>query len=448
MYKTTIRSYIFWAVSLVILASSLVFLAQSYNKYAYILTKGNLPFVYMLLDKDLASDSWDPMHIASDHWDKHDNSSPIYTENLIKKNIRFQYLPSTLFIPQFINKFNINKSIFYDTSAYIFIFITAYLVFKIFLSLTEQHPQLKIHQTKDYYFFAGILVLTLLYFPILQAAVFGNIQIWLNALFAMAMICMIKNKQIFSGICIGLASTVKPQFGLLLVWAIVRKNWSFVLGFIPTFTLIVICGIATFGLENHFDYLNALTHLSEHGESYHHNQSMNGLLNRIFSVNSPNDYANLNREYLYQPFPPFNPWVYFPTLISSLLIITLCLVSKGATTQDAMLIDFSLMSVGLTLASPVTWIYHYGILLPISAAVLWLFHHKLERSKYNTLLFRFFAGCFLLTALSIPFVEYVHHTYLNITQSYYYFAGIGIFAVLFLLRKQLNNSNQTENVVG
>ncbi len=441
MYKLTIKKYIFLAVGIISLLSLLVFFTQSYNQYAYVLTKGNFPFVRMLLEKDLANDSWDPMHIASDHWDEHQNSRPIYTENLIQKNIRFQYLPSTLFIPQFIKKFNIDKRLFYDASTYIFILINGFLVFKIFRSLAAHNADMKYQHELDPWSLVGILALTVLYFPILQAGVLGNIQIWLNALFALSLVCMINHKHVFTGICMGIASTIKPQFGLLLIWAIFRKNWGFVLGFIPTFALIVICGIAAFGLENHFDYLNALAHLSEHGESYHHNQSMNGLLNRIFSVNNPDDYANLGREYLYQPFPPFNPWVYYPTLMTSLMIIGLCLAFKTTTNHDAILVDYSLMSVGLTLASPVTWIYHYGILLPISAVILWIFQQKLNPSHQNRKLFQFFAVCFLITGLSIPFVEYVYHTHLNVTQSYYYFASLGIFAVLYQMRRQLSDAS-------
>lgn len=437
-----IRKHIFIAVSLIVLISALIFCVQNYNKYAYVLTKGNLPFVHMLFDQDLANDSWDPMHIASDYWDEHNTKGRIYTDNLIAQNIRFQYPPVTLFIPQFVNQLNISNNVFYAACTYLFILITALSLFKIVQHAVVSHTQMQLPWREQLYLFLGLLALTVLYFPILQGAVFGNIQIWLNALFAISLICMIKNKYLLAGVLIGLAATVKPQFGLLLVWAIFRKNWPFMTGFLLAFGLITLGGVIAFSIENHIDYLNALRYLSQHGESYHHNQSLNGLLNRIFGVASPDLYNNLSLIYLYQPFPPYNPWVYFPTLISSVLIIGLCLLVKRPTTQEATLVDYCLMSLGLTLASPITWIYHYGLLLPISVVLLTLFCLKLKQTDTTKMLFRVFAVCFLVTSLSIPFVEYVYHTYLNVMQSYYYFAALGMFTVLYFLRRMMLDPKQ------
>lgn len=437
-----IRKHIFIAVSLIVLISALIFCVQNYNKYAYVLTKGNLPFVQMLFDQDLANDSWDPMHIASDYWDKHNTNGRIYTDNLIAQNIRFQYPPVTLFIPQFVNQLNISNNVFYAACTYLFILITALSLFKIVQCSMVGHMQSRLPWKEQLYLFLGLLALTVLYFPILQGAVFGNIQIWLNALFAISLICMIKNKYLWVGVLIGLAATVKPQFGLLLVWAMFRKNWSFMKGFLLACGLITLVGVIAFSIENHIDYLNALRYLSQHGESYHHNQSLNGLLNRMFGVASPDLYNNLSLIYLYQPFPPYNPWVYFPTLISSVLIIGLCLLVKRPATQEATLVDYCLMSLGLTLASPITWIYHYGLLLPISVVLLTLFCLKLKETDTTKMLFRVFAVCFLITSLSIPFVEYVYHTYLNVVQSYYYFAALGMFLVLYLLRRMMSDAKQ------
>lgn len=437
-----IRKHIFIAVSLIVLISALIFCVQNYNKYAYVLTKGNLPFVHMLFDQDLANDSWDPMHIASDYWDEHNTNGRIYTDNLIAQNIRFQYPPVTLFIPQFVDKLNISNNVFYAACTYLFILITALSLFKIVQCSMVGHTQDRLPWKEQLYLFLGLLALTVLYFPILQGAVFGNIQIWLNALFAISLICMIKKKYLWAGVLIGLAATVKPQFGLLLVWAIFRKNWQFMTGFLLAFGLITLGGVIAFSIENHIDYLNALSYLSQHGESYHHNQSLNGLLNRMFGVASPDLYNNLSLIYLYQPFPPYNPWVYFPTLISSMLIIGLCLLVKRPATQEVILVDYCLMSLGLTLASPITWIYHYGLLLPISVVLLTLFCLKLKETDATKILFRVFAVCFLITSLSIPFVEYVYHTYLNVVQSYYYFAALGMFLVLYLLRRMMSDAKQ------
>lgn len=204
----------------------------------------------------------------------------------------------------------------------------------------------------------------------------------------------------------------------------------------------MLVGITVFGIENHFDYLKALSYLSKHGESFHHNQSMNGLLNRFFSISSPELYNNLSWKDLYQAFPPYNSLVYFGTVVSSILIMASCLIFRPVQSQDVLLVDFCLMSLGLTVASPIVWIYHYSILLPISAVILSFFHFKLNETRATKILYRVFASCFLLTSVSIPFVEYVSHTRFNFLQSYYYISAIGIFIVLYRLRRIMSDSSQ------
>jgi alpha-1,2-mannosyltransferase len=450
MTDTKINKNILIVIMTILLLSTCIFIIQSFNKESYFLTQGNLPFVKMVLNKNLGDDSWEPMDIAYEYFEEHGKNAPIYTNNLIERNIRFQYPPATLFITHLANKlhsqFNLSKKFFYGACSYFFLFITSLMIYLTLHHAILKNRQSQLHVSTKLQLFLFVSLLTILYFPILQGAYLGNIQTWLNAFFAVALFCILKNKYLLAGALIGLVAMVKPQFGLLIIWALVRREWKFATGFFITFTLVSISAVVVYGLENHIDYLNAISFLSKHGESFHNNQSMNGLINRFFSISQPNLYNNLNWENIYQPFPPYNPWVYFGTILTSISILFLCLAFRPAKNENQRLVDFCLMSLGLTIASPIVWIYHYGVILPIYGILLTILCYQMSETRANRSIYILLNTLFILTSLSIPFVEYTADSYFNFLQSYYYFSTLGIFAVIYILRRNLSDSTNYKEV--
>lgn len=188
MSRVLIKKQIIVTVSLILLISAVILCIQSYNRDAYFLNSGNLPYVNLLLEKKFGNDSWEPMDIAYAYWDKHADESQIYTDNLIEKNIRFQYPPETLFIVQFVNTLRISSYTFYGACAYLFLLITSITVYKIFYCLLDQNTQFSFYWKQRLYLFTTVSILTVMYFPILQGAVVGNIQTWLTAMFALSKI--------------------------------------------------------------------------------------------------------------------------------------------------------------------------------------------------------------------------------------------------------------------
>ena len=126
--------------------------------------------------------------------------------------------------------------------------------------------------------------------------------------------------------------------------------------------------VLVFGFANHIDYLRVVSFLGERGEAYYPNHSINGLLNRIMGIADPAQYKNL--EFVAGQFPPFNPWVYGVTLASSIAILAGALLHRSTTGDPARLYDFCLMALSCTMASPIAWEHHYGILLPIFAVLV------------------------------------------------------------------------------
>jgi hypothetical protein len=176
-----------------------------------------------------------------------------------------------------------------------------------------------------------------------------------------------------------------------------------------------------FGLTNHFDYLRVVSFLGERGEAYYPNHSINGLLNRIMSISDPAQYKNL--EFIAGHFPPFNPWIYAATLASSIAILAGALLHRSTTGDPNRLYDFSLMALSCTMASPIAWEHHYGILLPIFAVLV-----VAVAPKPIPLIL--LAAAYAIASVYIPATMLLAPTLFNFAQSYVLFAALIVLALL------------------
>lgn len=161
--------------------------------------------------------------------------------------------------------------------------------------------------------------MTLTFYPVVVAFSLGQIQVWINALFALAMLFWVVNRKALAGVLIGLISLIKPHFGIFLLWGLFRREWQFIATCAVTLCVGLIASILVFGWANHFDYLHVLSFIAERGETFYPNQSVNGLLNRLMSIDQPHLYKSL--AFSARSFPPYNAWVYWGTFISSVILL-------------------------------------------------------------------------------------------------------------------------------
>jgi hypothetical protein len=184
-------------------------------------------------------------------------------------------------------------------------------------------------------------------------------------------------------------------------------------------------------MSTYFDYLQGLGYLSRHGEAFYANQSVNGLANRIFSIYQPELYPNTG----FGAFPPYNPWVYYPTIITGIVILVTCLLVGRNKQTYGRGADYCLMALGVTIASPIAWEHHYGILFPVFAflwPLLW-FGNTFAESHRSRLVF---VICFLLSSNFISTINILAPTFLNFLQSYLLFAALGVFVLLLNVRRR------------
>ena len=374
-------------------------------------------------------DSWGPMRQALEYWKSAANNTQIYTDLFADQHVKFQYPPSSLFIPLAVGSLGIRPELIYTLSTYAAL-VVLWLSAASLAVLSLQTRGIIVSTTRD----RALLLLacgmfTMLFYPVLKAATLGQVQLWLIAGIAASLLCFLRDQQVTAGILAGLLVLIKPQYGLFVAWSLIRRDWRFAGAMLGSIAAGLIASVAVFGISNHLDYLKALQFLARHGETYFPNQTVNGLLGRLLLASSSDGRNTAEPAYF---FPPYNHFVYFGTVISSGAIVLASLYRPRSGSYDRGL-DFCTIALAATMASPIGWEHHYGVLLPICIYAGFLLPGRPAASS------RFFGGyalfsCFCLASNFIPFANVTAGTYLNFIQSYLFFAAAGVFVILLANR--------------
>jgi hypothetical protein len=208
-------------------------------------------------------------------------------------------------------------------------------------------------------------LLGLTYYPLNKAHSGGQIQVFLDLLVAAALLAHMKGARATAGICIGVCSLAKPQYVIVLVSGLLRRNWRLALPMAAVGALGLAAAVMAFGFHNHLRYVEVLGDISSHGETYWPNQSVNGLMNRLLGNGKAETFSM-------DSFPPYHPVVYYTTLVSSaiILIVSLWPGRLRRSHPGGNIVDLALALMAATMASPVAWEHHYGTFLPIFAVML------------------------------------------------------------------------------
>ncbi len=386
-----------------------------------------LHHTWELLHARGSDDSWGPISVALDYAQS-PHTAPLYSEIFFDRHIKFQYPPSALLAVagmRLIDPTRIRVDDFYkgplpsldDLFGIAFMALLALSTAALF--------ELRLGQTGV---FAGcgrlvalravlVVAFALTFYPAVKAFTLGQIQVWINGLFALALLDLVAGRKAAGGALVGIICLIKPHYGVFLLWGVVRREWGFVLACALTGGIGLAASIAVFGLADHVDYLRALAYMSQHGEGYYPNQSMNGLLNRFVGLADPQLYGNL--EFFTDRFPPFNSWVYSGTLATTAIILLAAIVHR----RGDRVIDFCTMAVSATIASPIAWEHHYGVLLPIFAVLL-------ADAPKSRLWWAWFVLSYVLASSFIPAANLLAATPFNVVQSYLFASGVILLVLL------------------
>jgi alpha-1,2-mannosyltransferase len=340
-------------------------------------------------------DSWKPMDIAHQALSDQD-AALLYETVFFGMGIKFQYPPSALFYTSLLESLGFETYLHLSVLNWVLLIANATLTCFVARLLFSRIP---------IYAYSALFLTGIVYGPLSVAVSIGQIQVFVSLLFTLGFLALLRERAGTAGVFIGIATAIKPQFGLLLLASILHRQWRFVLGFCAAAGIIGALSIACFGWHNHLDYLRVLRFLSERGESYAWNNSVNGILNRLLDNGSSSAVVNVNGVWQ-SVIPPYNPYVYWPTQVTMALLIglpPLIHLAKplSAADQPKRLLLFSITAVCSVIASPIAWIHHFGILLPVYLVALQNIcrdEHEYRRSAFLCL-----AVSFFLTAIRYPF---------------------------------------------
>jgi alpha-1,2-mannosyltransferase len=381
-----------------------------------------------------SDDSWNAMALALEHF-RSEPTTPIYRAVFFDHKIKFQYPPSSLFALMALEaiapaeRVRITDQDVYawptinDIVGLLFLVLTATATAALLERRLRQECAHDDSRTLTVLRIAIVFGLALTFYPLVKAFTLGQIQVWINGLFAVALLCWATGRPIASGTLMGLLCLIKPHYGLFVIWAMLRKEWRFAFACMAMGATGLIGAIAVFGWSNHFDYLPVLSHLAERGETYYPNHSVNGLLNRLMSVSEPELYRNL--AWGDGSFPPFNRWVYWTTTLSSAAILLLAIMRRDRDNDPGHVVDFCTMAVSCAVAAPIAWEHHYGILFPVFAVVL----AGALRSRGRLF---WLVACYALASNYFIATQLAATTYWNVVQSYLLFAVLLLLLLLHL----------------
>jgi alpha-1,2-mannosyltransferase len=269
--------------------------------------------------------------------------------------------------------------------------------------------------------------LALFYYPILKGFSLGQIQVWIGALFAASFWCWLKGRKVAAGVLLALCCLIKPQLGVLLLLGLLRGEWMFCAGFAGTILGGVGASLFFVRPADYIGYAKVLSYVSRHGEAYYPNQSVNGLLHRLL-------FNGDSTRFLQHSYAPYHPWVFLGTLVTSVALVAVALVVRRRPRGVGRDADFALAALIATVASPVAWEHHYGVLVAIYAFLLPALVRYPVAGRTTMI---GLALSFVLSSNYIGAVQRLREVPVaNLAQSYLFGAALVVVAYLVLLRKQ------------
>lgn len=313
--------------------------------------------------KYAGEDSWYPMARALEVI-KASSNGHVYDTLFFQGHVKFQYPPSALFSIDLLQKLDVTTAEQLNTINACLVVIAGF-AFAIFA-----------RQMLGTVYIGGVkapigsicYLLAVEYYPNKLGFNFGQMQVLLGLLVLLACLAKIRGWATIAGCLIAIAGTVKPQFALLGLLALWQRDWRFVIGGTVVALVALAVSISLYRWTNNLDYLKVLSFLSQHGEYHHLNQSINGIMNRLF-YNGPSLDSDPENPIPNSAFPPFIPEVYWVTTVSGVLMILIPFVVSRATKESNIFV-FCLATVLFTVASPIAWVHHFNVLLPAYVVAL------------------------------------------------------------------------------
>ncbi len=299
-------------------------------------------------------DSWRPMNLAALYLAE-DPDTPLYQWLFFGQRVKFIYPPTSLLFIDAVRAFVAPDALqaALNGISWVLVVLTALATAGVadrVLGRGDSAPEDPVDRGLRA---ALVFGLTLGAYPVLKAYSLGQMQVFVNAAAAGFVWCWVTQRPRSAGMLVVLMAAVKPQFGVLWLWGLVRRQWDFV-GAAAAFGLVVLgVSLGLYGFASHVDYLSVASHVGRLGEAYWPNQTLNGLLHRWLG----NGNAAVWDPHVY---PPYHAGIHAATWLSTALWIGLACLTRARPPGTAL--DAAAVMLAATLASPIAWEHHYGVM--------------------------------------------------------------------------------------
>jgi alpha-1,2-mannosyltransferase len=303
-----------------------------------------------------SDDSWRPMRAAKSYVLRSPGHD-IYEEVFFHRHLKFQYPPTALLFTREFSNDRLNAI------SWLAVWLTATLAAAL-LVVSAADQKLITDDPRDR-ILTGLAAfgLCMTFYPLLKAYTLGQIQVWVDVVFAFATLAWWSGRRFVAGLSVGLACLIKPTLAPLALWGLIRREWQFLGGIAIVAAAGFAVAIASFGLSSNLSYLRVLSFIAPRGEAYYPNQSINGLLNRWLGNGSILEFDDF-------AFSPYHPWVAWGTAVTSAALLVAALSLPFVRRAVDRRLEFAVVALTATIASPIVWEHHYGIALPIFAMAM------------------------------------------------------------------------------
>lgn len=382
-------------------------------------------------------DSWYPMSRAIEHLHGPKASESLY-DLFFVDHIKFQYPPTALLPFDFLSSLGIRTFFALNLINAGLLIATGW----VFAQFTKRLLGTVKWQEFEVPIGPIAFILSVRFYPENLAFQIGQIQLFLGLLFLLACWACVTGRFGWAGCLIGVAATVKPQFAPLALLALWRRQWNMFAGIVGVGVVSLALSVALFGWRAHFDYLSVLKFLSEHGEHQHLNQSINGLLLR-WLYSGPSLDRDPNGLIPQSAFPPFIETVYISTLVSTIVMLAIpFFVKNKSDDRISRLLAFCCGSVLFTMASPIAWVHHYNILLPVYVVALRAGIDRWNGSAACWALLGMLMLSFLLVGYPLVSANSSTDWSLNILQSHVLIGALGLVGILLVELRTVPKAGQ------
>lgn len=380
--------------------------------------------------QQIEGDSWHHM-IPLYQQASTDDGATVYTEVFFDRQIMATYPPTALLVFPPLEALGIDdhgwpRALFAISCVSLLAFIVALDgIVRAGLTQVAGLPQ-HIRLADRVVIFASCAIASVTYFPLMESLLDGQAQLWISALIALGVWHWVAGHKAWAGVFIALAATFKPHYGLFLVWGILRRQWSFVAALGGTCGAALALAVSQFGLACHLNYLDVWRFMVRHGEASHawNNQSLSGTLHWLYGIEKAPGLEHW--------WPPYHAGIHTASLAfgAAILLAALWIPARGRAAGDAL--DLATMAISITLASPIAWRHHYGVLLPLFALC---YTRLVAANEFQGRHLLLLAGSYLAMRTAWHFPEAFEASYLEILNATMFLGGLLLLAQMYTMHR-------------